>query len=338
MSSKKMLLIFIALPCALSAQTTINNPIYHGGNADGHSIGRTFTTAPVATIMRGGIGDGHYYAAFLSSSADKNLMHGGVGDGHSYYNYTQPTASSGIARGGTGDGYHHQGYLQLMPSIYEGGISDGNTFNGSSAPLADAIFKGGIGDGWASNAMPITPLPVSLLSFTGRQQEDVHILSWLTASEKEVDNYIVQRSANASSFTNIGVVKAMKAGRSNEYTYVDSQPMEGNNYYRLEMARVNGNSDYSNTILLYRVGGQYMLAVYPNPAASVLNVKFQGSQVGKEASMLVFDMQGRTVLVKNKPIASPIAELNIAALIPGTYILKVVLSARETAQVTFIKR
>ena len=49
-------------------------------------------------------------------------------------------------------------------------------------------------------------------------------------------------------------------------------------------------------------------------------------------------LQGRTVLVKNKPTASPIAELNIAALIPGTYILKVILSARETAQVTFIKR
>lgn len=77
-------------------------------------------------------------------------------------------------------------------------------------------------------------LPVTLLNFEARAEKDHVMISWYTGSESEIDSFIVERSTNAKSYTEVGRVKAV--GGENiltAYAVVDSSPTRETAYYRL---------------------------------------------------------------------------------------------------------
>lgn len=80
----------------------------------------------------------------------------------------------------------------------------------------------------------VNKLPVTLLNFEARAEDKYVMITWFTANEAGIDSFIVERSADAISFNEVGRIKA--AGNSSSllaYAVVDKQPSPGVTYYRL---------------------------------------------------------------------------------------------------------
>ena len=80
----------------------------------------------------------------------------------------------------------------------------------------------------------IPELPVTLLNFEAKAEEDYVMIQWYTLKEIDIDTFIVERSTDAINFIEVGKIKA--SGYSNTllaYALVDSKPEVGLVYYRL---------------------------------------------------------------------------------------------------------
>ncbi|RUA27979.1 MAG: hypothetical protein DSY76_04830, partial [Bacteroidetes bacterium] len=89
------------------------------------------------------------------------------------------------------------------------------------------------------------PLPVELLSFTAKTKANAVNLQWQTATETNSQYFEVQCSADGENWISLDEIAA--AGNSNElidYQYIDQNPINGDNYYRLLQMDYNGDFEY----------------------------------------------------------------------------------------------
>lgn len=94
-------------------------------------------------------------------------------------------------------------------------------------------------------------LPVELIDFTAKPSNEI-ILQWSVASEYECLGYFLERSTNLERWINIGFVEGQ--GNTSQYTtysFVDTEPVRGINYYSLKQVDVNGNFKYLKTIAVF---------------------------------------------------------------------------------------
>lgn len=116
------------------------------------------------------------------------------------------------------------------------------------------------------NIQCTTPLPVTLMRFTGRQVEKTVVLSWATSQESNASHYEVMRSTDARSFEGSGRVNA-QGNSSNvlNYSWIDNAPAQGLNYYRMRMVDQDGRSELSR-IVSVRFANDAKTVVVVNPA------------------------------------------------------------------------
>jgi predicted extracellular nuclease len=112
---------------------------------------------------------------------------------------------------------------------------------------------------------PTSPLPVTLISFTGKKQKNSNLLEWKTANEKGFDGFEIQKSENGNTFEKIGFVKG---GNVENYEYSDNKLNSNTNYYRLKMIDLDGSSALSKIIAIQAENESNTIVgkVYPNPA------------------------------------------------------------------------
>jgi hypothetical protein len=80
----------------------------------------------------------------------------------------------------------------------------------------------------------IDDLPVTLLNFEAKAEHNYVMVTWYTASETEIDSFIIERSTDAKTFNEVGKIKATGGeGKLTAYAVVDKSPNQGLAYYRL---------------------------------------------------------------------------------------------------------
>ncbi len=150
------------------------------------------------------------------------------------------------------------------------------------------------------------PLPIELLSFNAKLNNNKVDIDWSTASEKNNDYFTIQRSSDAYNFEDIKEVSG--AGNSNmiiNYKVVDDNPLFGVSYYRLKQTNYNGKSNYSDLVSVnyqfdYGIDKVLKLSVYPNPANSESDLNIMIENIPKGYFVLrVSDMVGNIYLSKN---------------------------------------
>ena len=167
------------------------------------------------------------------------------------------------------------------------------------------------------NLLIVNPLPVELLSFEGMIDEDNNRLKWVTLSESKCDYFEVQRSYNSVNFEVLGEVKC--AGYSqNElhYTFIDTAPRGGIEYYRLKQIDFDGEFNYSQIIAIER-NKNSTINIYPNPATSEIIIT--GYQIGTNFSII--NQLGQ--IKQRGTIQSNSEALDISHLAKGIYILQI---------------
>ena len=167
-----------------------------------------------------------------------------------------------------------------------------------------------------SDTINIIDLPVTLSSFTASTNNNTIKTNWHTATELNTSHFIIQHSTDGSSFTDIGTVKAIGSG-ANSYSFIDTHPADGTNYYRLESVDKDGSSSYSKVVSVQFTVNSNQLTVYPNPAKEAVTIK--GNHI---ASLQLIDNMGRVVkAVSLRDATNPV--LSVSSLAAGVYHLRI---------------
>ena len=99
--------------------------------------------------------------------------------------------------------------------------------------------------------IPSSPLPITLISFTGTQQSNSNLLEWKTASEQNNSHFILEHSTNGI-FDGASAINIQQgAGNSQTpqtYLFVDNNTQPTINYYILTQVYFNGEYEIFNTI------------------------------------------------------------------------------------------
>jgi 1,4-alpha-glucan branching enzyme len=168
-------------------------------------------------------------------------------------------------------------------------------------------------------------LPVELMTFEGKLQNNDALLTWTTASEKNNSRFEIERSVDGNDFVKVGVVKGKgNATTLSKYDFTDKNLSKGTLYYRLRQVDLDGKSELSNVISL-SVNKNTKIKIYPNPTSEKLSILTENT----EGPLSVIDQLGRAVLsFNNVP-----NEINISALPSGIYFLRI-----DNERIRFVKK
>ncbi|WP_162143057.1 T9SS type A sorting domain-containing protein [Pedobacter glucosidilyticus] len=175
------------------------------------------------------------------------------------------------------------------------------------------------GEIYASRLYANGTLPVTYTSFTATKNTLNEVsLVWNIASEINTDEYLIERKGETGDFITIGSVKAQQL---NTYSFIDKNPLLGNNYYRIKAKDFDATLSYSDvkTVQISALNSD-VVSVYPNPTADRLNITI--SKAGNYQIKLV-DQSGRVVLEKAIELNSGLNDLGVSlsSFSAGTYYL-----------------
>jgi hypothetical protein len=140
--------------------------------------------------------------------------------------------------------------------------------------------------------------------------------------------------ADGNSFKTIGSVPANgNTHMISNYSFTDTNPFKGLNFYRLKQSDKDGGFTNSKIISLY-FDRPTKLFISPNPVTDLLQVQLP--QGNNYTSVNILNASGKLVLKKNIANSSTIVRLDIQNLARGWYTLK--LNGKESWQQSFIKR
>ena len=174
-------------------------------------------------------------------------------------------------------------------------------------------------------------LPVTWLSVSAKLvSKEVQVL-WKVANEVNVSNYIVQRSTDGISFTDIAVINANAATSiEKQYSAIDRLPQMGINYYRIRQVDNDGKFTYSQTVLV-NVTETGAMIVWPNPATTTLNIQngqaMQRLQCFNSSGQLLYDV---------KPAATQYA-IPVQQWPAGVYYIQIT-GNNQVQQTRFVKK
>lgn len=191
-----------------------------------------------------------------------------------------------------------------------------------------------------ASASAMNPLPVELLSFTAIARTDDVVLEWRTASERNCDHFVVERTTDGVDFEE--VLRTPGAGNSTSmrtYEGLDRTPLSGLSYYRLKQVDLDGAVEYFD---LVPVQFNAMKAVvYPNPTeGSELWLRTAMPTAGP-LSVELFDPAGRSVHAERIPWAEPGQVIDLCRgrqLEPGSYLLRVGSGGQVVATTVVVTR
>jgi hypothetical protein len=160
------------------------------------------------------------------------------------------------------------------------------------------------------------PLPLELLSFTAQKTGGIaNRLAWQVASEDPGTVFGVARSSDGASFKAIGSVAGK--GANSAYAFYDEQPLEGVNYYRLQIA-APGEVSFSNIAVVRNSSNGGSVTVAPVPASDkVIITNTDEALYGTTATIL--DMQGREMA---RFVLAASQSVDISGYAAGVYSLK----------------
>jgi hypothetical protein len=188
-----------------------------------------------------------------------------------------------------------------------------------------------------SDTLAITALPVKIISFTAAKQGNQNLLQWSTVNEINSSYFAVERSNDNINFTAIGNVNAKGTGNAaTNYSFTDTKPNYGINYYRLRIINKDGSFNYGE-IKSVKNAAIFAASIYPNPVQANINLNFN-SDVAKTAQVEIVNEEGKIMMQQQIQIAqgNSTQSINAATLSNGTYYLKCVTADGETG-LQFVK-
>jgi len=183
----------------------------------------------------------------------------------------------------------------------------------------EVTFSVGAFSGFFGTTNSSTPLPVKLVDVSAVNLGATNRVDWSTAAEADGDRFMIERSADAKAFNSLGTADA-KGISGSRYSFVDANPFNGVNYYRIKVLNNDGSHFYSKVVQATVNMGKLDILAYPNPVKDELTVKANGI-VNGTGNLILFDVSGRE-LSRTVIESNGIATFQMDHLAQGMYILK----------------
>lgn len=170
-------------------------------------------------------------------------------------------------------------------------------------------------------------LPIHFTTVQARQQNAGIEVGWNLASESNMRQYEVEKSANEQEFKNVGTAAAnYNNNAAASYNWFDANPFTGNNFYRIKAVEKTGGVKYSTVVNVKMGSGKAVIAVYPNPVKDkTLNLHFINQPQGMYSLRLI-NQSGQVILTKqiahSEGSSTETIELN-KTIQKGKYVLEV---------------
>ena len=162
-------------------------------------------------------------------------------------------------------------------------------------------------------------LPVTFTYFNGRTEGNNILLNWGTATESNVKNFEIERSADGSTFLPEGRVDSKAIGGNSvsplDYSYTDvvNGLVPAALFYRLKESDLDGRSNYSPVLRMTPSVTGLSLSVYPNPFRQQVMITAE-SPLADKAVITVTDLSGRKLLEQVSALQKGSNILSLSAL------------------------
>ena len=225
--------------------------------------------------------------------------------------------ANGVYDGG-GDDKEHE--LTFTPTLngwvsYDLPLSDFVNMT-TRAHLAQLILVGSNSKVYVDNVYFYnnTVISIELTDFKVKLQGNTAVLDWQTASERNNKGFGIECSATGTDYKNIGEVKGN--GTTNlphNYTFIDSNPLDGINYYRLRQMDFDGKETLSKYVSIVFIKSG--LVVKTTLISNILEVSISDE---KATTLSIFNIVGQQVFVAK---VRGTQRLDISSLANGLYII-----------------
>jgi hypothetical protein len=207
--------------------------------------------------------------------------------------------------GGSGTGWRHYTSTRIAPAGTRSIRIRMQTEIHFNQPAINVYFDD------ISLTKPII-VPVTLLSFTGEEQQGSIRLEWATSNEVQFQQFELEESFDGRYFNRIATFPS----GSSSYRYIQQQRNAvGEYFYRLKMKNTGGSASYSHTIFI-KTRQEVPMQLYPNPTSETLTVR--GNL--KNGVLSLISYSGQTLLTVNSS-TSPL-EVDVSRLPNGLYIVR----------------
>lgn len=184
------------------------------------------------------------------------------------------------------------------------------------------------------------PLPVTWKSFDVKRKDGVVSANWITASETNNDYFVLQRSNDGETFTDVSRIKGSgNTTYDTEYTSEDKTDPFSNVYYRVKQVDYDGKFDYTEVKYIKGKNMADDISVYPTIVTDHVNVKLKDSNEHENYTCKIIDMSGKLIseqVITGSDLSEAI-ELNTSEFAKGTYVVTLENNGKLAGQSRFIK-
>ncbi|RMG21799.1 MAG: T9SS C-terminal target domain-containing protein [Bacteroidetes bacterium] len=245
---------------------------------------------------------------------------------------------------GTADDYTFELVYAGMDASADIVIQFDNSETGFAVSKSSGIFLGASGHmaiissniyfntgfAWFFNDVSNSVFPVEFVAFEVNKEKGRARLDWATASESNSSFFVVERSANGSSWEAVGRVAAVGNSQSQRhYHFYDEGAGQAGSllFYRLKEVDQDGNFMYSEMVeYAHELTPLSTLEFAPNPINSQTLYEWEAAEA-QITSFSVFNMEGKMLFQHHLQARKGYNRFQLGKhldLQPGLYVLQVI--------------
>lgn len=174
--------------------------------------------------------------------------------------------------------------LQQTIAIVAGGIYNFSIDKTKAETFGDNRFS--------ITVEPPTVLPVGLVSFTAKKQNQGVQLNWITSSEIDHKQFKLFRAGDDKKYILLNDFPPKEDGK---YAYLDVVPLTGFNYYKLVQVDLNGDEKETDPVSVnFNIEKLNSITVFPNPVKDKFIIRVNGLKEDR-FELNLYDIAGRTL-------------------------------------------
>lgn len=166
-------------------------------------------------------------------------------------------------------------------------------------------------------------LPLRTIALKASPKQNTILLQWNTTGETAMNKYAVEKSTDGITYNKAYETPAQNTAAA-QYSWTDTEPAEGVNYYRIQAVNKDGSYVYSN-VERVNMKTENRFTVYPNPAKRGETVTIKADKVHQgKITVTLINADGKTVLNNIQTIANDRSTIALPDnLATGKYVLKI---------------
>ena len=176
--------------------------------------------------------------------------------------------------------------------------------------------------------------PVKFTLFTVTLKNNDAVLNWNAAQDEALSHYVIQRSTDGTTYTDIATVFA---SASMNYAYTDKNVNTSTSsvYYRIvgvDKTKATAASTVKMIRLTKAEAASIAIAAFPNPVVNDLRITLPAAWQGKAVTFEVYNTAGTLAKATQASNASQIENITVSNLTKGFYMIKAICGGETAAQ------